>query len=204
MAKNWKKNKYRLPSKKESVKSYNELYKEALRLSNRINKKLISIQRDVGSIGWAGNILKNKTERSLVDTWTSKGVKITRKTSDDSLKASITAMKQFLKSETGTVKGIYDVMRKQQESLQATFSTNKKKITKEESEAIYQLFNDKDFNFVRRFVPQDSDIIAILEDTKEKGDSFEGFLKRCNFYFDTGQDDDLKDALKNLYDRWMS
>ena len=205
MAKNWnKRNKYRTPVKQESNKTYNQLYKEATRLSNKVNNKLKAIKSDFGSIGWAGNKLREKTERNVVNTWTSKGVKITRKTSEDSLKASIVAMNQFIKSETGTVSGLYNVVKKQQESLRTTFSTDKKEITKEESEAIYKLFDDSDFNFVKKFVPRDSDLIGVLEDTKEKNDSFDGFLKRCNFYFDTGQDDDLLDALKCLYDRWMS
>ena len=205
MAKNWsKRNKFRPPVKKESDKTYNQLYKEALRLSNKVNKKMTTIQRDFGSIGWAGNKLKEKTERNIVDTWSSKGVKITRKTSEDSLKASIVAMNQFLKSETGTVKGVYDVMKRQQDTLRATLSTEDKEITAEESQAIYKLFDDKDFNFLTKFVPQDSDLIAILVDTKEVNGTFDDFLRRCNFYFDTGQDDDIKDALKRIYDRWMS
>lgn len=204
MAKNWKKNKYRSPVKRESDKNYNQLFKEATRLSNKVNKKLNAIQRDFGSIGWAGNKLREKTERSIINTWTSKGVKVTRRTSEDVLKATIKAMNNFLQSETGTVKGLYDVMKRQQDSLRATLSTEDVEITKEESEAIYKLFNDKDFQFLSRFVPQDSDLIIILEDTKENGDSFETFERKCNFYFNTGQDDDIKDALKRLYDRWMS
>ena len=123
------KKKYYPKTEKDNEKLYNEL----IRKVGQANKRLREIRREFGTLSWAGSKLKEKTEFDLVNTWRgSKGIKVSKSMSEEQLQATLTAINQFLKSKTSTVKGIKQTMKKQQKSLQNTFKNFNINITPEE------------------------------------------------------------------------
>ena len=194
----------KLPVKKTrnvSEKNSEKLFRELVRKTGQANKRLREIRREFGSLGWAGSKLKEKTEFYLVNTWRSKGIKVSKSLSEQQMKATLRALNDFLKSETSSVKGIKKVMRKQQTSLRQAFSTDKE-ITIDESKTMYTFFEDNDFNYITQFIPA-SDLFILLMDAKENKDNENQFLNRVENYIVIGEDDDLKEALLNIYSRWI-
>lgn len=194
----------KLPVKKTrnvSEKDSEKLFREIVRKTGQANKRLREIRREFGSLGWAGSKLKEKTEFHLVNTWRTKGIKVSKSLSEQQMKATLRALNDFLKSETSNVKGIKKVMKKQQISLRQAFSTDKE-ITVDESKTMYTFFEDNDFNYVTQFIPA-SDLFILLMDAKENKDTENQFLNRVENYIVIGEDDDLKEALLNIYSRWL-
>lgn len=185
-----------------SEKNSEKLYRELVRKTGQANKRLREIRREFGSLGWAGSKLKEKTEFKLVNTWRSKGVKVSKSLSETQMKATLKALNNFLSSKTSTVKGIKRTIKKQQNTLRKTFSNDFREMTVEESKTMYKFFEDEDFNYVTKFLPSD-ELINLLMDSKDADDTRGAFLKRVESYINIGEDDDLKDALLMLYYRWV-
>lgn len=185
-----------------SEKNSEKLYRELVRKTGQANKRLREIRREFGSLGWAGSKLKEKTEFKLVNTWRSKGVKVSKSLTETQMKATLKALNDFLSSKTSTVKGIKRTIKKQQNTLRKTFSNDFREMTVEESKTMYKFFEDEDFNYVTKFLPSD-ELINLLMDSKDADDTKDAFLKRVESYINIGEDDDLKDALLMLYYRWV-
>ena len=193
-------NKYRPSS--YNVKTGDELYREVIRKTKQANRRLRNIKREMGTLGWAGNILKNKTQMHLVDTWSSRGVRIKKDTSEKQLRATLRALKNFLGSKTSTVKGIKETIKKQQEGLRRTLSTDEIDISTEESKIIYSFFGDKDFDYITDRVYY-RDLLANMQDAREQNDSKEQFIKRLENYNISGNDRVMKEAIGRIYDKFI-
>lgn len=197
----------KIPVKKQyypkTEKDNEKLYKELVRKVGQANKRLREIRREFGSLGWAGGKLKEKTEIILVNSWRgSRGIKVSKSMSEQQLQATLTAINQFLKSKTSTVKGIKQTMKKQQETLRNTFKQFNVDITPEESKSLYKMFDDKDFSILYQYIDP-SELYVIVQDARENGDTEAEFIKRIESYGVDGQDLELRQAILNLYYRWV-
>ena len=192
------KNRYNPKTKKTS----DALYRDAIRKTGQANKRLRSIINEFGTLGWAGQKLKEKTEINLIDAWRSKGIKVNKSMSDKQLKAVIKAIDNFLQSKTSNVKGIRETMRKQQESIRLSLSNENINLTKDESKTLYSFFNDSDFLNLTNFIPA-SDLFALLEDSKENNDNENQFIKRIENYIVVGEDEDVKNQLIRIYNKYV-
>jgi hypothetical protein len=191
--------KYRL----QTEKTNDQLYRELVRKVGQANKRLREIKREFGTLGWAGSKLKEKTEFNLVNTWrSSKGIKVSKNLSEQQMLATLNEINKFLKSKTSTVKGIKQTMKKQQETLRNTFKQFDIDITPEESQNLYKMFDDKDFSILYQYIDP-SELYVIVLDAKDNGDTEAQFIKRIESYGVDGQDLELRQAILNLYYRWV-
>lgn len=190
----------KIPVKKyhpKTEKTSDQLYRELVRKTGQVNRRIAAIKREYGILGWAANKLKEKTEISLINAWRSKGIKVNKNMSEMQMKAVLKNLNNFLNSKTSTVKGIKQVMKKQQENLQTTFE-----VTPEESQTLYTFFSDRDFNYITQYISA-SDLFLLLQDAKEQGDNESDWLERVSNYIDIGQDEDLKRALISIYNKYV-
>lgn len=177
------------------------MYSALTRKIGQANKRLRAIEKEYGSLGWSGTILKNKTSNFLVNTWRgAKGIKISEKTSEKELQATYKLVNNFLQSKTSTVEGIKKLMISQQKSIRENLSTEEHEVTKEESEALYHLFGDKDFSIIAEKI-KPSDLFALLIDVKEKNLNKNEFKARIGQYVEDGQDNQLRQAVNNLWNK---
>ena len=195
---------------KMPVKKYNPktkqtadaLYREAIRKTGQANKRLREIKNEFGSLGWAGSKLKEKTEISLINAWRSQGIKINKSMSDKQLKVIIKAINDFLKSQTSTVKGIKQVMKKTQSSIRQILSYDDINLSVDEAKTLYSFFGDKDFSTISNYIGA-SESFALLQDAKENKDTEEEFISRIERYIVVGEDEDVKESLKKIYDKYV-
>ena len=195
----------KIPAKKyypETKKTPDQLFRGLLRKTSRVNRRLRAIKIEFGSLGWAGESLKNKTELNLIRAWTSKGIRVRKDMTPEQMRAVSKAMDNFLKSKTSSVKGIRETMKKQQKSIEQNLKNQGFEITPQESNTLYKFFEDKDFNYLTRFIPP-SDIYALLEDAKENNDTVDQFIARMEKYIFIGEDEDMRIALEGIYNKYV-
>lgn len=195
----------KIPVKKyypETKKTSEQLYRQLVRKTGQANKRIRAIKIEFGSLGWAGENLKNKTELNLIKAWTSKGIRVRKDMTMDQMKAVSKALDNFLKSKTSSVKGIRETMKKQQQGLRQTLQEQDIEITATESQTLYKFFEDKDFNYLTRFIPP-SDLYALLQDAKENNDTEDQFVKRIEQYIIIGEDEDMRNSLRNIYNKYV-
>lgn len=185
--------KYYSPTKKTNEQQYREL----IRKVGQANKRLRAIKNEFGSLGWAGETLKNKTEMNLIKAWTSRGIRVNKKMSEEQQKAVLKAINNFLKSKTSSVSGIKKTIKFQQEALKVNLD-----ISTDESKTLYKFFEDKDFNYVTNYIDASS-LFVLLEDSKEEQHSVNQFIKRIENYILVGEDENVRNALKRIYNNYV-
>lgn len=186
----------------KTKKTADALYREAIRKTGQANKRLRDIKNEFGTLGWAGKKLKEKVDISVLDAWRSKGVKVSKSMSEKQLKAVIKAIDDFLQSKTSNVKGIKQTIKKSQDSLRKTLSTEDINVTAEESKTLYSFFEDTDFNTLVNYLGA-SETFALIQDAKESNDNSDEFISRIERYIMIGEDEDMKQSLENIYNKYV-
>lgn len=180
-----------------------DLEKQTRKLVSKANARLDSLQRGYKSGTWASKKLANRLSQNKIDMWKNGKIKLGKNPTKTQLTAVNKAINQFLKSKTSTKKGIKSVRESTIESLRGTLSTEDKEMSYEDTEMFYEMFGDNDFDFVRDFVPA-STLQDVIEDAIEESDSENSFIKRLEAYSDVSFNDlDLRDRVKNLYEKYV-
>lgn len=198
----------KIPVKKyypKKNKTSDQLYNELIRKVGQANKRLRAIKYEYGTLGWAGETLKEKTSFYLVDTFRARGlngIKVNKNMSNKRLKSTLKAINNFLQSKTSTIKGIEQTKKRQIESLRKTFSTEEIELTTDESKALYKRFEDKDYNYITSYLKA-SELNALVDDAKEHNDSLKQFIKRSEDYITGVVDEQLKQSLKSIYYKYV-
>lgn len=195
----------KIPTKKyypKIEKTSEQLFKELIRKTGQVNRRLKLIKKEFGSLGWAGESLSQKADFKLINAWTSKGIKIKKSMSKEQLKAISKMMDNFLKSKTSTIKGIRQTMKLQVEGMKKAFSTEDIKLTTEESRALFKRFEDKDYTSILRYLTA-SELNALIEDSKEHGDNLSQFIERSENYITGIVDEDLRVSLESIYYKYV-
>jgi sulfite reductase alpha subunit-like flavoprotein len=199
----------KIPVKKykpKTEKTNEQLYRELVRKTGQANKKLRIIRNEYDSLGWAGSKLKEKTEFHLIDTWrNSKGIRVNKNMSEVQMKATLHELNKFLNSKTSTIKGIEEVMKKQQKTLRKTFEQYGIELTPEESKSLWQLFDDPDYSVLYQYIDP-SELAVLIYDAKEVNASLEDFIRSFVHHSRAGFDIvdlDLRETLIALYNRWV-
>lgn len=199
----------KIPVKKyrpKTEKNNEKLYRELVRKIGQANSRLSKIRSEFGGdIGWAGSILKNRTEFNLVNTWRgSKGIKASKSLSEEQMKATIIAINKFLNSQTSSVKGIKKVMTKQQQLLRQKFSSPNKELTVEESKTLYSLYDDPDFKDLTNNIGGSAeDIFSLLVEAKEDSWSKNKFIKELRTIMNRTPDKNMKKKISAIFNKWM-
>lgn len=187
---------------KDSKKNAEQLFNELVRKTGQANKRLRAIRNEFGKIGWSGENLKQKTEMSLISSWTSRGIRVRRSMTPQQMKATLKAIENFLNSKTSSVRGIRQTIKRQQQGLQKTLSNEDITISTKESQTLYKFFEDKDFNYITRYIGA-SDLFVLLEDAKDNNDNINQFLSRIENYILVGEDEDMRNSLESIYNRYV-
>lgn len=191
---------------KRSKELTKQIPKETRQLLNNIdtlqreaNKRLKDIQRVFGINTWAAKKLQERLE--IVDAWSIKNQVVIGIFKDKArLKAIEKALKNFLASQTSTVKGIRATIKKQAKSLGDVYIDEE---DVESHETMYDFMSDDDFRDLSRYIGA-SELVALLEYAKDNNLSESSFLNEVENYISFGNDLDMRDALIRIYNKYVA
>lgn len=202
-------NKRRQAIKKKSYKYLHrdekkELLKEVEKEVKEANQRLSSLSRHYKIGTWATRKLKNRLDTQTINAWNKQTnrIKIPSNITITQLKAIQKAIDMFNKSKTSTHKQIKEIKKSTKESLRKTLSLEDREIDEEDTEILYSMLSDNDFQNLVDKIPA-SDIWATIQDAVEHNDSQNNFIKRIENLIDFGNDIDLKNSAIALYDKYV-
>lgn len=158
----------KVKKKKELTREEQELFNELKKLSKRANQRIVRLEREFGKDTWATKYLKEKLATEPLQAWTVSGrVKVNKSMTVTQMQATIKFTKEFLNSSISTKRGIKKAKQKAIKTLKTRFSTDVSEITYEESEALYNFFEDKEVNSVTNYL-KGSTVLDIVEEFRER------------------------------------
>lgn len=183
----------------EQTKLFNELKK----LSKRANQRLVRLERAFGKDTWAAKRLRNKLDIESLQSWTKTGrVKVNKSMTITQMKATIKATQQFLNSKTSRIKGIKEVRKSTISNIAKSLGTEEEELTNEEAETLYDLLSEDYVTDLIRYIPP-SELWAVIEDARESHDTEQQFVERISDYIYFGNDKDMINKLKIIYEKYV-
>lgn len=178
----------------QEKKLYDELRKEV----KKANQRLVRLEREFGKESWASKKLRNKLDSELIGAWSdSSRIKLNKSMNLTQLRAVAKATRQFLNSKTSTVSGV----KKQIKAIKKGFQKSLD-LTDEEAEAIYEAFDEDLLQWIYRYI-EPSEFWALVQEAKEMNYSENQWLKLIEDYIYIGNDDDIKEKLLLIYERYV-
>lgn len=188
---------------------------EMVKLRSQIRK----INRALSALRKSGYYDESIAVENLVNQLTSKAVGIeTTSKGNISLssfkigKLSITkqtainkSIDQFLKNKTSTVKGMELLYDERRDELARMFDDQEfvKSLSYKDLKTIYDVFQSREYDKENRRFDSKTFFTIYTQAIDQKKDK-EWFLKEMGTYQEIGQDEDLKDSLSDIYDKYIS
>lgn len=173
-----------MPKKKINLNEKQQLlYNELKKLSKRANQRIVRLERNFGKDTWATKRLKDKLSIEKLGAWTKTGrVRANKSLNEIQIQYIIKATTDFLNSKTSTKKGIKAMKKKMIEEIQKKYGSETNDITYEEAESLANFFEDVEVNKITNYIPG-SDVLAVIEETREQKNSYEQFYSQMNSIF---------------------
>ncbi|MBQ1550973.1 MAG: hypothetical protein IIZ67_02625 [Bacilli bacterium] len=190
-------------------KEYLKEYRRTQQKLNEVTKRLQALSKNGYSGTWASRKLLNRLQGGKVGDVIDvtkrggqiTGIKASRRLTKTEMVAIQKASSQFLVSKTSTKKGIEEVRQSTIESLKTTLSTDKKKLTNEEAEALYDMLGDNDFDdFAQKLGA--STMWNIIEDAIGVDFTSDAFIKRLSRYIEI-EDVNLREKARRIYEKYV-
>lgn len=194
-----------MPKKIELNKEQQNLYNELVKLAKRANQRLLRLEREFGSAEtWSGKRLRNKLEVNKLQAWTiSSRIRVNKGMNVTQLRAILKATNQFLKSETSTLRGIKKVKQKNIKGIQKNLGIiGDIEFTEQEAQSLYDLLEEDYLKEITNYIPA-SDVWALIAEAKEANWTQKSFINEINNYINYGQDIDMKNILKEIYNKYV-
>lgn len=183
----------------EQQKLFNELKK----LSKTANQRILEIERRYGERSWAVKRLAERLEVQNLQALSSSGrIRVSKGFSEVQMKAIIKATKNFLKSETSTLRGIKNTSKRLKQNIRKTVSSDEFEVSDEDIETLYNIFENDDVSWLMKYVPP-SDLWILLQDAKESQDTFDDFLGRIERYIEVENDVTTILKLRRIYNKYV-
>lgn len=191
--------------RKKTVKSdmYNDLYKQVREANERIRK----LEKRYGDESWGiKKLARLDTENTRLLTSKNR-IRISKNMTERELRILKKEVKDWLSLETSTIKGVENVKKRQIQNIKANLSDDEVELSNNEAEALYQMFDDRDFtSVIKNYSIPPSDLWVCIEEAKEKNVSESGWLDIIGRYINRESldvDSDLRRSLLRIYDRYI-
>ena len=194
-------------------------YKAIVKDVRKANQRIARIQKRYGDNAWAVNNLYGKLDTKMIHAISpySGEISIKKNMSNAQLNAVRRATKEFLASETSTIRGIENVKKKVKEGLQKVFNDDKLDVSDQEINSLYRIVEDKDLRTTAELIGA-STLWRLVIDARNKNmnkKEWNDQLKKYNInelinknwdevmedYLDKGNDLDIKFDVKSALDK---
>lgn len=138
-----------------------------------------------------------------MQAWTTSGrVKVNKSMTVTQMEATIKATKEFLNSSISTQRGVKKAKEKAIKTIKTRFSTDVSDITYKEAEALTKFFEDKEVNSITNFIPG-SDVIAIIEESREQRNDYETFHSQMESYIKWNKGYSIENIMRKIYTKYV-
>ena len=188
------------------TKEVNNLYTELKKLSKTANQRILQLERSYTKENVAVKDLRQKLELENVKAWTKGGrVRVSKKMSEEQLKATLKATKNFLRKESLTTKrGIKKAKKRAFDTLRVRFSDeiDGEDLSDEDILDLVNFFDDDEVNDITNYIPG-SDVIAIIEESREKESSYTDFSSMMNSIVTYNKGSNIENLLRKIYSKYV-
>ena len=198
----------KLPTKKDDMA---QIVRQINKEIRDVNDMLERLYRHGEKNTWASKRLlaRLNTVRRAVNPKTKqlRVVDLNRKLTVGEIREYQKSLQAFKESETSTIRGIRRIENRVKDKIRQTVTTidEQGKLnmpTKKETEALYNLFEDKNFQDLTETIKA-SDLWGLLTNAKEMNDTPENFVENVSNYVLDIEDEDIKNALKHVYQNFL-
>lgn len=175
-----------MAKKNEMNDKQRELYSEMQKLAKTANQRLLELERNFGKNTWASRKLKERLEAEKVQAFTKSGRISTRSDmSIPQMRATINATKQFLNSQTSTIRGI----KKTRENVKTAMSISAD-ISYSVAEIVQRIWEDKQITKIPKYI-KGSDFINLIADMIDRDRD----VKQTIYQYEDETDEEFKERL---------
>lgn len=144
-----------MAKKIELTKEQTVLFNELKNLSKRANQRILELEKSYKKEPLATKYLREKLAVEPLQAWTRKGrIKASKRMSEDQMRATIKAAKDFLKNPMSTKRGIKKAKQKAVETLKERFGTEVSGLEEDEVNALTEIFYDDEVNEITNYIPR--------------------------------------------------
>lgn len=189
----------------EKTKAYDkEMYEETKALSIKVNKRLRELKKAGYLKSWAGRKLEKRLKTKKIKAYSQGKVRVSKGLTNTQYTSIQKASRQFLESQTSTVKGIEATKKATIESLKKTFSKDMD-FGSIDAEVAYEMLGNKDFEYFNQEdrIPA-SEMWALIDDAIEGNQSEDTFISRLLNIMDFSNDEDAMEKAKRIYDVYVN
>ena len=114
------------------------------------------------------------------------------------------AIDQFIKNKTSSVKGMLKLYDERREELSRMFDDESfvKSLSNKDLKTIYSVFQSKEYDRESRRFDSKTFFTLYTQAIDQKKDK-EWFMNEMDVYMQTGQDEDLREAVEDIYDKYI-
>lgn len=201
----------------DKIKDKNELYNYTKQLTKIANQRLLRLEKKFGIDSWASKKLHNRLSTNKVQAWSeNRRIKVNKNMSMIQLRSVLKATEQFINSETSTLQGIKNVIKRTKKSLAKTLEKNKvfdeeesieesKKLTDSEVDVLYDMLSEDYVKDLLQYIGA-SEMWGIVEDSKEMNlNNEDEFFDLFNTYttVDFTNDLDMREKINKIFERYV-
>lgn len=198
----------KLPTKKDDMA---QIVRQINKEIRDVNDMLERLYRHGEKNTWASKRLlaRLNTVRRAVNPKTKqlRVIDLNRKLTVGEIREYQKSLQAFKESETSTIGGIRRIENRVKDKIRQTVTTidEQGKLnmpTKKETEALYNLFEDKNFQDLTETIKA-SELWGLLTNAKEMDDSPDDFVENVSNYVLDIEDEGIKNALKHVYQNFL-
>ena len=175
------------------------------KLVKRANQRIVRIEQRYGKDRWAVKSLKANLDNDLLNAWTEKGrIRIPKTASEDDIEKIRLITKKFLDKNISSLKGIKSREFDIKQTIKEKGKRNDIDISDDEVETIYESLSGENMDWLMEETRLGSDTWIVLAEAKDKRESKDQFVERLLNYINKTNDEDAKEKLGEIYNKYLA
>ena len=175
------------------------------KLIKKANQRIVRIEKRYGKDRWAVKSLKANLNNKMLNAWTEKGrIRVPKTATEDDIEKIRLITNKFLDKNTSSLKGIKSRELEIKQTIKEKGKRNDIDISDDEVETLYDALDDDNVNWLMEETRLASDVWVVLAESKDKRESKDQFVERLSNYINKTNDEDAKEKLEEIYNKYLA
>lgn len=175
------------------------------KLVKKANQRIVRIEKRYGKDRWAVKSLKANLDNKMLNAWTEKGrIRVPKTASEDDIEKIRLITNKFLDKNTSSLKGIKSRELEIKQTIKEKGKRNDINISDDEVETLYDALDDDNVNWLMEETRLASDVWVVFAESKYKRESKDQFVERLSNYINKTNDEDAKEKLEEIYNKYLA